>query len=156
MMREKNLNVKIRLHKKKLLIFAVLIFIIGNSLFNSSISKNISYEVRLFIERIIPYGTFDWLDWFLSRGLRKFAHFAEYFILGLLLTKLYFYKEKTLQRLLNTVFICFSVAFSDETIQLFSNRQSKISDVWLDLFGCAVGIVIYFAYKFFKKYKGEK
>lgn len=148
-----------KLSKKQiyiLLISSVLAFILINAMLDGAISNWLSSLPKRFVQLFIPYGKVKWLDEFLINYIRKFAHFAEYFILGLLLTKLYFYKEKTLQRLLNTVFICFSVAFSDETIQLFSNRQSKISDVWLDLFGCAVGIVIYFAYKFFKKYKGEK
>lgn len=138
----------IRLHKKKLLVCLVLTFIIGNSLLNSSVSRNISYGVRLFFERIIPYGTFDWLDWFLSRGLRKFAHLVEYAVFAIFVVKLYYFKKESFQRLLNTVFICFSVAFLDETIQIFSNRQAKISDVWLDLLGCAIGVSVYFLYRF--------
>lgn len=144
----KFLKYTIRLHKKKLLVCLVLTFIIGNSLLNSNVSRNISYGVRLFFERIIPYGTFDWLDWFLSRGLRKFAHLVEYAVFAIFVVKLYYLKKESFQRLLNTAFICFSVAFLDETIQMFSNRQAKISDVWLDLLGCAIGVSVYCLYRF--------
>ena len=132
--------------KKKILVFAlafILGFILINSMFDGAISVWISSLPKRFVQLFIPYWTFKWLDRFLILYIRKFAHFFEYLIFGLLVTKLYFYKERTLQKLVNTAFICFSIGFLDETIQLFSGRKSKISDVWIDLIGACVGFLIY-------------
>ena len=65
--------------------------------------------------------------------VRKLAHFTEFLLLGLSSTLLW--RGKVL-RALQTAFLA---AFLDETIQLFSDRSAQISDVWLDLFGAAVG-----------------
>lgn len=39
-------------------------------------------------------------------------------------------------------FICFTVAFLDESIQILSGRGSLISDIWVDLIGVVIGIVV--------------
>ena len=128
------------------IVICILGFILINSMFDGAISVWISSLPKRFVQLFIPYGTFKWLDRFLILYIRKFAHFFEYLIFSLLVTKLYFYKKRTLQRFVNTAFICFSIGFSDETIQLFSGRKSKISDVWIDLFGACVGFLIYMAF----------
>lgn len=133
------------------LLIILLAFIIGNSMLEGSISACLSNMPRKFVQLFIPYGKVKWLDSFLILYIRKFAHFFEYLIFGLLVTKLYFYKKRTLQRLVNTAFICFSIGFLDETIQLFSDRKSKISDVWIDLLGACVGFLIYMAFKKLKE-----
>ena len=133
------------------LLIILLAFILINSMFDGAISVWLSSLPKRFVQLFIPYGTFKWLDRFLILYIRKFAHFFEYLIFGLLVTKLYFYKKRTLQRLVNTAFICFSIGFLDETIQLFSGRKSKISDVWIYLFGACVGFLIYTAFKKIKE-----
>lgn len=133
------------------LLIILLAFILINSMFDGAISVWLSSLPKRFVQLFIPYGTFKWLDRFLILYIRKFAHFFEYLIFGLLVTKLYFYKKRTLQRLVNTAFICFSIGFLDETIQLFSGRKSNISDVWIDLFGACVGFLIYTAFKKIKE-----
>ena len=143
-----------KLNKKQIytiIVAVVLGFILINSMFDGAISVWISSLPKRFVQLFIPYGTFKWLDSFLILYIRKFAHFFEYLIFSLLVTKLYFYKKRTLQRLVNTAFICFSIGFLDETIQLFSGRKSKISDVWIDLFGACVGFLIYMAFKKIKE-----
>lgn len=139
-----------KLNKKQIYIIIVafvLGFILINSMLDGSISVWLSALPKRFVQLFIPYGKVKWLDEFLIHYIRKFAHFFEYLIFGLLVTKLYFYKKRTLQRLVNTAFICFSIGFLDETIQLFSDRKSKISDVWIDLLGACVGFLIYMAFK---------
>ena len=143
-----------KLNKKQIytiIVAVVLGFILINSMVDGAISVWISSLPKRFVQLFIPYGTFKWLDSFLILYIRKFAHFFEYLIFSLLVTKLYFYKKRTLQRLVNTAFICFSIGFLDETIQLFSGRKSKISDVWIDLFGACVGFLIYMAFKKIKE-----
>lgn len=140
-----------KLSKKQiyiLLISVVLAFILINSMLNGIISQWLSSLPKNFVQSFIPYGKYKWLDVFLIHYIRKFAHLVEYAVFAIFVVKLYYLKKESFQRLLNTAFICFSVAFLDETIQMFSNRQAKISDVWLDLLGCAIGVSVYCLYRF--------
>lgn len=156
-----------KLSKKQiyvLLISVVLAFILINSMLNGIISQWLSSLPKNFVQSFIPYGKYKWLDEFLIHKIRKCAHFFEYFVLSLLITRFYYTKKANFKRFLNTVFICFSVAFLDETIQLFSHRRSSVLDIWLDLFGAISAILIYkavcFIAKVFKrravKHKGEE
>ena len=74
--------------------------------------------------------------------LRKCAHFAEFFILGLLVTTtLLEIKGKLL--VLLAIALCVCVASVDETIQLFvDGRSGRVVDVLLDSVGSIVGISI--------------
>ena len=152
----KNLTPK---QKMYISIGLVLGFILVNSMLNGEVSFWISKIPQTLYQSVIPYGKFPLIDDFLINHIRKFAHFLEYMIFGMLVSKYYFFKKRNLNRLINSVYIILSISFLDETIQLLSNRQSLVSDIWLDLFGGVVGIVIYFMYKFIKynrNQKGEK
>ena len=75
--------------------------------------------------------------------VRKMAHFAEYFVLGLLLTGAVS-RGKLRQWFFRLAFLTLLIPFADETIQLFSDgRSGAIQDVWLDLAGCCTGIVLF-------------
>ncbi len=76
--------------------------------------------------------------------IRKSAHFTEYAILGVLLCLEFAnFVKGILRRLINPVMAGFTVAFIDETIQLFvEGRSGQISDVWLDVAGATLGIII--------------
>ena len=152
----KNLTPK---QKMYISIGLVLGFILINSMINGEVSFWISKIPQTLYQSVIPYGKFPLIDDFLINHIRKFAHFVEYMIFGILVSKYYLFKKRNLNRLINSVYIILSISFLDETIQLLSNRQSLVSDIWLDLFGGVVGIVIYFMYKFIKynrNQKGEK
>ncbi len=143
-----------KLSKKQVGLIAigcVLAFILINSMMNGAISQWISELPKKIYQLFIPYGKIKWLDNFLINEIRKFAHFAEYFVLGILIIKFYYYKNKSIQRLVNCIFILFSVSFLDETIQIFSHRQSKITDIWLDLFGALSGMFVYILYRYLKR-----
>ena len=76
-----------------------------------------------------------------ERFVRKNAHFAEYFLLGI---ELYCilrarFGKKTWAFSLNAALI---VAFLDETIQIFSKRAPEVVDIWIDLSGAFCGIVV--------------
>lgn len=66
--------------------------------------------------------------------LRKFAHFTEFLVLSVLVSAL---SDKRLI----SFYICFTVAFLDESIQLLSGRGSQIQDVWIDLIGVIAGLM---------------
>ena len=67
--------------------------------------------------------------------VRKLAHITEFFVLSTLLTIIWRGK------LLNSLMSGFTIAFLDESIQLFSGRGSLIKDVWIDLIGVALGLL---------------
>lgn len=68
--------------------------------------------------------------------LRKFAYFTEFLVLSVLVSAL---SDKRLI----SFYICFTVAFLDESIQLLSGRGSQIQDVWIDLIGVLLGFVFH-------------
>ena len=49
--------------------------------------------------------------------------------------------------------MCFFVAFIDETIQIFSGRGPQIRDVWVDLLGASIGLLIATVVRKIWKYK---
>ena len=120
----------------------VLGFIFVNSMMNGVISQSISALPKKFVQLFIPYGKYKWLDDFLIHRIRKFTHCAEFCVLELLICYLYSAKNNK-QKLLNTFYISLSVAILDETIQIFSHRQSNISDIWRDMFGVLIGCLLY-------------
>ena len=71
--------------------------------------------------------------------LRKFAHFTEFAVLGLLLSQCF---RVRIFRPLLAGLLC---ALCDETIQLFvPGRSSEIRDLWIDFAGAALGIGLVF------------
>jgi VanZ family protein len=79
--------------------------------------------------------------------LRKLAHATEYALLGVM-AALYFHESGKLLKSCgrhHLLYIGFTAAFLDETIQLFvPGRSGQIADVWIDLAGFlpAMGIVM--------------
>ncbi len=74
--------------------------------------------------------------------IRKTAHFAEFTLLGVLLT---LDARKTDLKKAVGWLICAAVivALTDETIQSFSiGRSSEVRDVWIDTAGAALGIFV--------------
>lgn len=141
---------------RNILMIAVLSFILINSMLGGTVSTWLSQIPRKIVQLFIPYGKIKWLDVFLILKIRKFAHFLEYMVFGILVSKYYLYKKRNLYRLINSVYIVLSIAFIDETIQLISKRQSLVSDIWLDLFGGIVGILLYLVYKYYRFQKENK
>lgn len=78
--------------------------------------------------------------------IRKVAHFSLFFLLGVfinLLMKCYDISGKV--RLVSSILFSGGVAFTDETIQLFSEgRSGMILDVFLDMSGAAVAAILFF------------
>ncbi len=77
-----------------------------------------------------PFGDF------VRKNMRKIAHFGEYGVLGIEMALLfYFFTKKRLFGLVNLTVAALLIAFSDETIQIFSGRGASLKDVWLDFSG---------------------
>lgn len=72
--------------------------------------------------------------------VRKTAHFTEYFILGILVFKIFeMYGVK--RTLVYAIIFCFLYACSDEFHQLFSDgRSAKVLDVLIDTSGSVLSI----------------
>ena len=73
--------------------------------------------------------------------IRKLAHFAEYFVLGVLVLQT-LKQTRCPRQVIVGLLICVLVASCDETIQLFSGgRSGKIADVVLDSVGAWCGMI---------------
>ena len=89
--------------------------------------------------------------------IRKFAHFTEYFILGLLLCILYIEIIKPNKLWLIVIIHGAITALIDETIQLFTpNRSGEVRDVLIDITGVIIGMILTkLVIKLIKKHKSK-
>ena len=126
-----------------LIIFLTLAFIWGHSVISKD---NSARESGWVLKLVSPF-----LELFLGKGnvtdhiVRKLAHFAEYSVLGAELLCFFSFGgdgnmhftsvRQYTAALLYTLF----TALIDETIQLFSDRGSQVSDIWLDCSSAAFG-----------------
>ena len=76
--------------------------------------------------------------------VRKAAHFTEYLILGVLLALEFAnFVRGWFRRFVEPWMLALTTAFIDETIQLFvEGRSGQVSDIWVDVAGAALGILI--------------
>lgn len=130
-------------------LLCTLIFIFGNSMLPTRISKKISAVVteslggeptaeeeidnRCSVHERQKAKGFEYY-------VRKAGHFLEYSFLGGELTLLLFLQKKEgkeRRRILFTVATTFPLL--DETIQIFSNRGPMVEDIWIDIAGFTVG-----------------
>lgn len=123
------------------LIIATLVFIWGNSLKTVAVSSGDSAKA---LEILGPF-----LEFFVGKGnatdhlVRKLAHFAEYFALGLELALFIAVRRRVdAQGVANCLFAGLSAAVIDESLQILSARGSLVSDVLLDFCGAAAGIAL--------------
>lgn len=138
-----------------ILISANLCFIWGNSLLDKTESGQVSSEVTEIVRPIFEpiFGN----ELFSGSLIRKLAHFVEFGILGGLLSLLmnildskYGIRRKSMLPYL--ILFGLVAAMIDETIQIFTERGSQVSDVWLDFAGVLSGfLLIHFMYCFMQK-----
>ncbi|MBQ6431184.1 MAG: VanZ family protein [Oscillospiraceae bacterium] len=92
-----------------------------------------SLGLLYYVQKILP--------WMTNNLLRKCGHFAEFSILGVLLTGL-FHRLKNFI-LLKPVACGLFVALCDETIQRFvPGRSGNVRDLWIDLGGAVFGTLL--------------
>ncbi|MBQ2446735.1 MAG: VanZ family protein [Oscillospiraceae bacterium] len=76
--------------------------------------------------------------------LRKIAHFAEYFILGCCTLGMFFNTKDF--KVSKPLLFSLLTAVADETLQIYvDGRSSELLDVWIDLAGALVGVLIFWA-----------
>ena len=141
---------------KKLLILLYITFTISLVLVwgQSCISKEESaVSSDAVVEMIKPIDELEpgyrspngWTYVELSELVRKMAHVIEYCAVGFQLMCIFLLKGKRkLVHYINCLFCGMIIGLVDETIQLFSNRGSEVRDIWIDIFGTAIGIMIAF------------
>ena len=119
-----------------ILVALTLAFIWGNSLMPGRISGAISDWFGSVLSHVLG-GQVDTVH---GHGvLRKFAHGTEYLVLGVELCLLLIPEKPWTTLALSGVM----AALTDETIQLFvPERCGQIKDVWIDLGGFAVGVLL--------------
>lgn len=117
-----------------ILTIGTIAFIWGNSILsiNDSAQRSGSLYEKLkgvldflFGEGVITHDIF-----------RKMAHCGEFFVLGLELNFLFLTLNKHNIKTAIYILLCvFFIAVIDETLQIFSNRGSSVTDVWIDFLG---------------------
>lgn len=149
------IKIIMKLSKKSYVGIIVLALVLGFIFVNSILNWNTSMLLSKLPERlaysVVSYGDYKWLDNFVIHQIRGFAHLSEFFVLSVVITKLYYSKRINPQRLINTFFMFFLISFLDETIQMFTDRHARISDIWLDLLGATIGFLVYLLCYFIKK-----
>ena len=122
-----------------LYLLLILSFIFGNSLISREGSANQSGAIVDTINQMLQKINSPFL--IKDIVVRKIAHFAEFFILGVSFFSYWLIDKKV--STINTFYSVFAscmVAMTDETIQIFSNRGSMLLDVWLDFFSATLAI----------------
>ena len=125
---------------------AVVILYIGFIFYNSltpalESSRQSGGVLAMVLEAVDSMGMES--GWITEHLIRKTAHFAEYTLLGVLLSaavrqySVTVSTERLVKGWLGTL-----IPLTDETIQLFvEGRSGQISDVWLDMAGFFTGIL---------------
>ncbi len=132
----KDLFIKMPIGERVLLLTMALtvLFFFTQSALPRDISSAESDKVSEMLEWIIPSDTP--IGGFIHENIRKIGHFAEYGLLGIEMAFfIWFYTKRKLSTLIRAASSALFIAFSDETIQIFSGRGPSISDVWLDFSG---------------------
>lgn len=129
-----------------LLFWCLVIFFFSHDTGESSSKK--SSKVTEFVVEVYEKVTTQEVDrsdlvmqnW--HHGIRKFAHFSLYFVLGIC-AFLCFYD--TSKNFFISLSFCFFYSITDEVHQLFlSGRNASITDIFLDTFGSFCGILLLF------------
>lgn len=116
-----------------LVVFVYIGFIFSNSLQAGESSGNLSAEIAMFLMNTF-HITLDFNAF--HHFIRKLAHFSEYFVLGLLVTKAVHTSCLFPNRPLNLLVFWILTPSIDETIQYFvPGRTAAITDVLLDMSG---------------------
>lgn len=123
-----------------MVILLYICFIYGNSLTPAAVSSRESGFLLAKVQGVMESLGWEFL-WLTEHIIRKTVHFAEYAVLGGLTARAAGIPGT--ERLKDALMLIFIVPFVDETIQLFVvGRSGQISDVWLDMSGAAVGMMI--------------
>jgi len=124
-----------------LLIWAGVIFYLSGS---GGSSLETSRFIRPLLEFLFPSATPETLQ-SIHFAIRKFAHFAVYFVLGVAASRAFAGGEKFRRYWpLYSLAVVIAIASLDEFHQSFEpERTSAVADVLIDLFGGATAVGVY-------------
>ncbi|MBQ8275057.1 MAG: VanZ family protein [Clostridia bacterium] len=144
-------------HRIVLLVVLILLctaFIFSNSLKNGEESRADSDVIMEIVERIaeviFPNNTLDW-----NYIVRKGAHLFEFCVLGILVTLLAFLCKHRTAVVYALLYVAF-VASTDEFIQQFTGRSSRLADVGIDITGALIGFGLVWAVRWAIKRRQSK
>lgn len=131
-----------------IILFAVISLIVVGFIFSNSIEKpdqsngkssDIAEKILAIID---PHGKIDKQEFHIF--VRKAAHITEFAMLGVSvgITFLFVFFRTNRKFISLPLLICLSVGTIDEYIQSFTGRTSKIYDVFFDIFGAAIGLLL--------------
>lgn len=144
-----------------ILIILNIAFIWSMSMYSKAESSGQSSSVIEILRDILPI-LHKVNDEVLTVIVRKLAHFSEFAALGgLVASALWEYTDRKKLSYSSLAFVtllmCFSVASTDETIQLFTNRGCQVKDILLDFSGALFGFLIISAVRaMFLRFKKSK
>ena len=140
----------------RLLLSLYICFLFSNSLTPAVQSSEASGRALQLIHQLLSVVGVQAL-WLTEHVLRKCAHFAEYTVLGLVLSQNFRLLSCPFSaKVLLHILLGFLIPFVDETLQLFTEgRSGQISDVWLDGCGVWMGtllfLCLFFVWKHWKR-----
>ena len=107
----------------------------------ATVSEGESGRFLAVLSKWLPFLSYDDGGMYI---VRKSAHFTEYLILGVLLALEFVNIVKGwFRRFVEPWMLALFTAFIDETIQLFvEGRSGQVTDIWVDVAGAALGILI--------------
>lgn len=118
-------------------------FIWSNSLISPAESQRRSEAAARFVTGLLGGVLGDSHAWvlFLKGNIRKIAHAAEFFVLGVTLAgTLMLLGRVHVHLVLHAMFAVLAVAVTDEALQIFSGRGAQVQDVLLDFAGGMAGL----------------
>lgn len=138
---------------KKVLNIAIvlcIVFIWSNSMKSIPSSLGQSEGIRAIVESILINCGFEEIvnsTYWNADSFRKLAHFIEFGGLAMIITAYAYFSKKSYLLVLSII----PIAMIDETIQIFSKRGPRISDVCIDcmggLFGCIFVLIVIYVIK---------
>ena len=123
-----------------------LIFIFSQSMLSSEAAGEESGAVKDIVVEILPDDSPA--EEYAENNMDKIAHFTEYASLGCLVS-LFICFFGLQPKILAPISLLFAetMAFIDETIQIFSGRNPDIRDMWSDILGfLTLSIITYIAF----------
>ena len=138
-----------------------LIFIFRNSMDGREESTAKSGQLLVFLQETLG------LKFLTNHILRKIAHVVEFAFLGffaegvfLLALNLIFKKYAGRVSLVFTVLFGLITALLDETVQIYTDRGSMVTDAWIDFSGVVLGslfcLILHSVIKHFLEKRGDK
>lgn len=134
--------------KKRWLIIAILC--IGFILIQSIIPESKSANESLWFTEHILNPILNWFGVAADKDVvRKVAHAVEFCVLTLVLA-LWWKKP------IRAFYAGFTLAFLDESLQVVTGRGALITDIWIDLIGVGIGVLIEKAVQVINKRKRNR